>query len=86
MHRLNDLVKDQNKRRVCKSCGRILPRSLEGDICQSCQDEEMYRQVKDYILHHSVTEKELSEIFNIPLSKIHQCVNEGFIEYRPGWK
>ena len=85
MHRLNQLVNDRNQRPVCSKCGHIMPRSQKGDVCQNCIDEELYRQVKDYILHHSVTEKELSDIFDVPLSKIHQWVNEGFIEYRKGW-
>lgn len=86
MHRLNRLIKEEQgpKRRVCKTCGCIMPRSQQGDTCQSCIDKALYRQVKDYILTHDVTEKELSDTFDIPLNKIHQWISEGFIDYRRG--
>ena len=80
--------KFESTRRYCPQCGKIIPRSHKGDLCPACEDYEQYRKVKDYISTHSVTAKEVSEIFNIPMSKVKGWINEGYIQYRGGvnWK
>ena len=53
----DDLSSPRTK--VCSSCGRPMSRSVKGDICQACSDEELYAEVKDFILHNNVTEMEV---------------------------
>lgn len=72
-------------RRKCKRCGKLLAASYEGEVCVSCLDDELYHEVKDYILTHSVTAKEVAEAFDIPLDKVKGWIRDGFIEYRPRW-
>ena len=71
-----------NSRRVCQKCGCLLKRNKKGDLCPACQDKELYRQVKEFILHNDVTEVQVADQFDIPLSKVREWIREGYIEYR----
>lgn len=67
---------------VCPRCGRPMPLSWHYPICPICKDDDLYHEVKDYILHNDVTELQVADHFGIPLSKIRQWIKEGYIDYR----
>ena len=69
-------------RNLCSNCGKPMARSHKGTLCPACQDDILYPQVKDYILHNSVTEMEVAEHFDIPLQKVRRWISDGRIEYK----
>ena len=71
----------EKKRRVCKKCGRPLPSSWLDPLCESCADNELYQEVKEYILKNDVTEFEVASHFDISLEKVRKWIKEGYIEY-----
>ncbi len=76
---------DQQQRsstRICEKCGHILPGSYKESLCRTCKEEALYKQVKEYIQNHSVTEFEVAQHFQLPLSTIRRWVADGRIEYR----
>lgn len=69
-------------RNICSNCGKAMARSCKGTLCPDCLDDMLYPKVKDYILHHSVTEMEVAEHFDIPLQKVRRWIRDGRIEYK----
>lgn len=67
--------------KMCKMCGRPLSLSYEPEYCPACTEEALFKEVREYIREHDVTEHMLAEIFNIPLKKVHKWIAEGRIEY-----
>ena len=68
--------------RVCARCGRPLPQSAPGPLCARCEDEDLYHQVKEYVIHNNVTEFEVAEKFQIPVTKVRHWIDEGYLEYK----
>lgn len=68
--------------RYCEICRRPLPQSFEGTVCPLCKEHALFMQVKDFIRENDVTEYEVAEKFNLPLSRIKQWIREGRIEYK----
>lgn len=73
---------NMRQRNVCPNCGKPIARSYKEKMCPACLDEVLYPQVKEYILHHSVTELEVAEHFDIPLQKVRSWIRDGRIEYK----
>ena len=73
---------NEKKRRVCEKCGRALPSSSLDPLCESCADNELYQEVKEYILKNDVTEFEVASHFDISMGKVKKWIHEGYIEYR----
>ena len=67
--------------KLCTMCGRPLPLDYENDFCPACEDDVLFRQIREYIRAHDVTEFELAEVFHIPQSKVRKWIKEGRIEY-----
>lgn len=67
--------------KFCTMCGRPLPVDYEKDFCSSCEDDVLFRDVREYIRSHTITEFELAEVFHIPLAKVRRWIKEGRIEY-----
>lgn len=65
-------------------CGRALPINYEKDHCPACEDDVLFKDIREYIRTHDVTEFELAEIFHIPQSKVRKWIKEGRIEYVTG--
>lgn len=65
----------------CSMCGRSMPIDYEKDYCPACEDDVLFREVREYIRSHDVTEFELAEIFQIPQSKVRKWIKDGRIEY-----
>lgn len=62
-------------------CGRPLPIEYEKDCCPGCEEDVLFKEIRDYIRENDVTEFELAEIFHIPQSKVRHWIKEGRIEY-----
>lgn len=70
------------KYRQCSFCGRPLPRGFEGDMCPACMEQELFREVKDFIRSHEVNEYQVAEHFNIPVRVVKNWIKDGRIEYK----
>lgn len=68
----------------CSMCGRSLPIDYEKDFCDACEEDVLFKEVREYIRSHDVTEFELAEVFHIPQSKVRRWIREGRIEYVEG--
>ena len=68
----------------CSMCGRLMPIDYEKDFCPGCEEDVLFKEVREYIRSHEVTEFELAEIFDIPQSKVRKWIKEGRIEYVTG--
>lgn len=80
-----NLKKDEYSRyKSCSMCGRQLPIDYEKDYCPACEDDVLFKEVREYIRTHEVTEFELAEIFNISQNKVRRWIKEGRIEYVTG--
>lgn len=78
-------LKDQySNYKSCSMCGRQLPIDYEKDFCPACEDDVLFKEVREYIRSHDVTEFELAEIFNISQNKVRKWIKEGRIEYVTG--
>ena len=73
-----------SKFKTCSMCGRLMPIDYEKDYCPGCEDEALFKEVREYIRSHDVTEYELAEIFQIPQSKVRKWIKDGRIEYVSG--
>lgn len=67
--------------KFCCMCSKPLPIDYEKDFCSACEDDVLFREVREYIRSHTITEFELAEVFNIPLAKVRRWIKEGRIEY-----
>ena len=72
------------KYKSCSMCGRSMPITYERDYCPACEDNALFKEVREYIRNHDVTEFELAEIFNISQNKVRAWIKEGRIEYSTG--
>lgn len=66
----------------CKRCGRLLPDIYGDDLCPSCQEAELFSEVKDFIRENDVREMDVAEHFDIPISKVRRWIREGRIQYK----
>lgn len=76
--------KDFGNYKKCVMCGRLLPLDQEQDCCESCEDRKLFRDMREYIRMHDVTEYKLAEIFKVPRSKVHSMIASGDVEYAGG--
>lgn len=70
--------------KYCEYCGKPLPLDYEDAICPACKEQQLFRDVKEYIRDNTVTEYDVAQHFNIPLLQVKQWVREGRIEYKQG--
>lgn len=61
-----------DKYKYCEFCGRTLPKHYEGTLCPTCQEAQLFRNVRDYIRANTVNEYEVAEHFHIPLRQIKE--------------
>ncbi len=67
--------------KYCTICNRPLPVDYEKDFCPGCEEEALFKEIREYIRSHRVTEFEVAEVFGIPQSKVRKWIKEGRIEY-----
>ena len=48
-----------DKYKYCEFCGRTLPKHYEGTLCPTCQEAQLFRNVRDYIRANTVNEYEV---------------------------
>ena len=68
--------------RTCAKCHRPIAASTQGDLCPTCLNDEFYREIKEYIQENDVTELEVAEKFNLPLSQIKEWIKDGRLVYK----
>lgn len=81
---MNLKIDEYSRYKSCSMCGRQLPIDYEKDYCPACEDDVLFKEVREYIRTHEVTEFELAEIFNISQNKVRRWIKEGRIEYVTG--
>ena len=74
--------------KYCEGCHQLLESSYEFDMCPSCIEQEVFKQVRDYIRSNDVTEYEVAERFALPIERVKGWIREGRIQYqdKPGEK
>ena len=72
--------------KYCSMCGRPMPLDIVKDCCPACEEDALFKEVREYIRSHDVTEYELAEIFHISQGKVRRWIKEGRIEYVDGDK
>lgn len=73
---------DKGAYRYCKNCGRVLSPTYEAEICPTCEENQLFDKVRDYIRKNDVTEMQVAEHFGIPQKKVKAWIKEGRIEYK----
>lgn len=68
--------------KYCEICRRPLPLNYNGNICPNCVQHQLFQKVKEYIRQNDVTEYQVADHFQIPLSRVKQWIREGRIEYK----
>lgn len=81
---MNLKIDEYSRYKSCSMCGRQLPIDYEKDYCPACEDDVLFKEVREYIRTHEVTEFELAEIFHISQNKVRRWIKEGRIEYVTG--
>lgn len=72
-----------NQFKCCEYCGKPLASSYEGTVCPACQEQQLFRDVKDFIrANDNVTEYDVAKHFNIPIQRVKHWIREGRIEYK----
>jgi hypothetical protein len=62
-------------------CGRHIPVDSEQEYCKACTEELLFKEVREYIRTHEVTEYELADALQIPIGKVRKWIKDGRIEY-----
>ena len=73
---------DKGAYKYCKNCGRVLSPTSEAELCPTCEENQLFDKVRDYIRKNDVTEMQVAEHFGIPQKKVKAWIKEGRIEYK----
>ena len=73
---------DKGAYRYCKNCGRVLSPTYEAELCPTCEENQLFDKVRDYIRKNDVTEMQVAEHFGIPQKKVKAWIKVGRIEYK----
>ena len=57
---------DKGAYKYCKNCGRVLSPTYEAELCPTCEENQLFDKVRDYIRKNDVTEMQVAEHFGIP--------------------
>lgn len=68
--------------RFCELCRRPLPATFTESVCPNCREQALFQKVKEYIRSNDVTEYDVANHFEIPISKVKHWIREGRIEYK----
>lgn len=74
--------KNTQNYKTCEYCGRPLPLGYKETFCPACQETALFHDVRDYIRANDVTEFDVADHFNLPLSLVRKWIREGRIEYK----
>ncbi len=78
---LKDAVKSGG-RRYCANCGRPLPASRMKSLCEQCEAEAIYKDVKDYVRENDVNEYQVADHFDISVDMVRKWIREGYMSYK----
>ena len=68
--------------RLCPICHTTLPENYEGELCPTCEENQLFSRVKDFIRANDVNEYDVAREFNISRAKVKRWIAEGRIEYK----
>lgn len=68
--------------KYCEICRRPLSLDYKNALCPGCQEQQLFREVKEFIRANDVNEYDVALEFNIPLSQVKRWIREGRIEYK----
>ena len=68
---------DKGAYKYCKNCGRVLSPTYEAELCPTCEENQLFDKVRDYIRKNDVTEMQVAEHFGIPQKKVKAWIKEG---------
>ncbi|MBQ7077113.1 MAG: hypothetical protein IJM91_03140 [Lachnospiraceae bacterium] len=68
--------------KYCKGCHVLLAPEYEFDMCPTCIEQETFKLVRDYIRSNEVTEYDVAERFDLPVSRVKAWIKEGRIQYK----
>lgn len=71
-----------NSVKQCEFCSRPLPTNSDKNLCPSCEENQLFQEVKEYIRSYDVNEYMVAEYFNIPLKQVKKWIRDGRIEYK----
>ncbi|MCR5666311.1 MAG: hypothetical protein K6G01_05730 [Eubacterium sp.] len=66
----------------CEECGRAMPMDYPHDICPTCRENELFREVREYIRANDVNEYQVADKFDLPVEQVKQWIRSGRIEYK----
>ena len=52
------------------------------NLCPSCIEQKLFREVKEYIRENDVNEYDVAQHFHIPHMQVKKWIREGRIEYK----
>ena len=79
---MNRILSFSDNYKRCEFCGRPLPLDYEEDFCPSCVENNLFREVKEFIRTHDVNEYQVAAHFQIPVRQVKHWIREGRIEYK----
>ena len=68
--------------KYCEECKRPLPLTYKENLCPSCIEQKLFREVKEYIRENDVNEYDVAQHFHIPHMQVKKWIREGRIEYK----
>ena len=51
---------DKGAYKYCKNCGRVLSPTYEAELCPTCEENQLFDKVRDYIRKNDVTEMQVA--------------------------
>ncbi len=67
--------------KVCQGCGRMLPNDSEEEYCGVCKEQNLFKEVREFIRDNDVTERDVCREFGLSKWKVREWIKNGRIEY-----
>ena len=67
--------------KVCPGCGKMLPDNYEEEYCAPCAEQNLFKEVREYIRENDVTERDVCREFGLSKWKVREWIKNGRIEY-----
>ncbi|SDB18271.1 hypothetical protein [Eubacterium oxidoreducens] len=66
----------------CEECGRAMPIDYPHNICPTCKENSLFREVREFIRANDVNEYQVADKFNLPVEQVKNWIRNGRIEYK----
>ena len=63
--------------KYCEECKRPLPLTYKENLCPSCIEQKLFREVKEYIRENDVNEYDVAQHFHIPHMQVKKVDSRG---------